>query len=679
MPVDSPEAHRPTELASAVATARGRPGATARGKPGATPKGERPPTREPAAGGAGEPPSDAGSIPLGEVIGERYKLVAHIGSGGQGEVWRAEDVEIAGHTVALKMLFERAATDADRDMQLRELRMLATVSHPAVVQFKDHGWLGGRLWFVMPWYEGQDLERAIPLDRLEARRVFETVAGGLAAVHAKGLRHQDIKPGNIFLAKIDGLEGTMPILLDFGVAAVEGETLVAGSPAYFAPELAAGWPGPSIEVGPAADVFALALALRNALDPAGVPEVGAFDRESLDRRAKELIPPPRGAGLDYLAPSFARWLAIDPAKRPTAAELVHELAILTAPEEHAKERRRTLRRIAPWAGLGLVLASLGGWWGWTQVVAARKAQASEASERAEAERLAQSEAERAEELGSQLGDALVRADTASQRTTDALGRLDAAEAAIASAQGNAEQLRVARDGLRRALAEARTEVQAHQAALGDAQGAMTRLGSDLADARRRLDETRAQLETTRAEREALASERQGLQAQLEALRSQSERQQSELEALQSAQQRLSSAQQALESERDGLRATVEQERAAHAAAEARASAAESELASARAERDRLRAAGTSRPVVTPAGTPSGAIGPAVVSPSATAPAVPPGAITQPTVTPSPAPSQETQPAVTPSAGAAVEPRRGRGRVGSSSVSSSPTVTPSEPP
>lgn len=597
MAVDRPEAHGPTELATND-PARSNKG-TVRGRPGATPKPERPPELVPTNDGK----KDEGSLPLGEIVGDRYKLVAHVGSGGQGEVWRAEDIVISGHVVALKMLFQRANDAADRDLQLRELRMLASVSHPSVVQFKDHGWLGGRLWFVMPWYEGKDLEKSMPLDRAEARRIFEQVAAGLAAVHAKGLRHQDIKPSNIFLAKIAGLEDTLPILLDFGVAATDEEVLVAGSPQYFAPELAASWPTPSADVGPAADVFALALALRLALDPADVPEVGAFDRESLDRRAKVPITPPSGPGLGYLAPHFERWLAIDPSKRPTAAELVRELAVLTAPEEQRRERMATLRRIAPFALGGALLVGLGGFWQWNQIIDARKAQAAETTERLEAEQRAAEEAQRVEQLGSALDEALARADQSSQRTTEALGRLDEAEAAIANAQGNAAQLRTARDRLHAALEEARTHAEAQQAALGEAQAAITRLGSDLATTRRQLEETRTERDTIGADRdrlrtlseqqrteleaqrgqlEALRGQLEAQRAQLEAQRSDLEARTTELETTRRERDQAASARTAAETERDALRTSLEAQRAETRAAEAEASRLRAALAAANA-------------------------------------------------------------------------------------------------
>lgn len=588
---DRPDAHAPTALASGDPVSReatARKGATLKGRPGATPRHEREPASPegtPQGESAGGPAAAyEGSLPLGTIVGDRYKLVAQVGAGGQGEVWRAEDVVIAGHVVALKMLFDRAGSEADRDLLLRELRMLASVSHPSVVQFKDHGWLGGRLWFVMPWYEGSDLERAMPLERAEARRIFEQVAAGLAAVHAKGLRHQDLKPSNIFLAKIAGLEETLPILLDFGVAAAEDEVLVAGSPQYFAPELAASWPTPSADVGPAADVFSLALSLRLVLDPDGVPEVGAFDRPSLERRATELITPPSGPGLAFLAPHFERWLALDPTKRPTAMEFGRELAALTQPEERREERLRTLRRAAPWAAAGALLAALGGWWGWQQIDEARTAQAVQEKERLEAELNAQVQTERAQQLGSELDEARALADQSSQRTSDALGRLDEAQAAIASAAGDAARMRVASE---RALAEARANAQAQQASLEEAQATMTRLSTDLTQTRRQLEDTRTERDTTGAERDRLRNQLEEQRSQLEAARTERdaraadlERARTELERVRGELTSAASARQSAEAEREGLRASVEAARAETRAAEAEASRLRAQLAAA---------------------------------------------------------------------------------------------------
>src|SRR5690606_35972253 len=99
---------------------------------------------------------------VGRVIAGRYAIEARVGSGAFGDVFRARDTEVRGHVVALKLLHQASPSDEERERALRELRLIASVFHPSVVQFKDHGWHEGRLWFVMPWYEGETLE-----DRIE--------------------------------------------------------------------------------------------------------------------------------------------------------------------------------------------------------------------------------------------------------------------------------------------------------------------------------------------------------------------------------------------------------------------------------------------------------------------------------------------------------------------------------
>ena len=456
--------------------------------------------------GATAQPTSSTSLTAGELIGDRYRVVELIGAGAQGEVWRADDVEIDGHVVALKLLTYRATSPEQRDQALRELRMLAAINHPSVVQFKGHGWLGGRLWFAMPWYDGRDLESAMPLDRAEARRVFEVLAGGLAAVHAKGLRHQDIKPSNIFLAKIPGLEQTMPVLLDFGVAAKEGEELVAGSPDYFAPELAAGWPT-TAHLGPEADVFSLALSLRNVLEPETAPTVGVFDRASLDVRATQLIAPLARPDLAFLAPHFARWLAIDPKKRPTAKELVSEFVVLTRPEDLRRERQKLARRVAPFAVSTLVLVLLGGWVAWQSVIEARKATAAEAAQRDAA-------TTRADESAHTAAEALARATASGARTQDALHRLDDAEAQLGAAAGDLAATARARDALRSALSVARAELTTSRVALDDTQARVAALTSQVTDAEARALSTRSELDATRATLGTTTSERDAARTEL---------------------------------------------------------------------------------------------------------------------------------------------------------------------
>ena len=267
-----------------------------------------------------------------------------------------------GHVVALKMLHHPAHSKSAKQSALRELRLIASVFHPSIVQFKDHGWYDERLWFVMPWYDGETLESRLqrePLNRAEALSIFEPLARALAAMHAAGVRHQDVKPENIFLARIPGFgpQEVTPVLLDLGVAATEAEMVVAGTPTYFAPEVAAQFA--SVESKPPvsnkADVFALALSLRNALEPHTQEDVAAGAVDTfIEYRSKETPLPPSRKGLKYLTPFFNRWLSRNAEERPTADELAQELSALSLPEE----RRERLKTIARWT-IPMALALLG--------------------------------------------------------------------------------------------------------------------------------------------------------------------------------------------------------------------------------------------------------------------------------------------------------------------------------
>lgn len=303
-------------------------------------------------------------LPNGTTVGGRYAIEARVGLGAFGDVYRAKDTEVPGHVVALKLLHQAAHSKSAKQASLRELRLIASVFHPSIVQFKDHGWFEERLWFVMPWYDGETLESRLqrePLSRAEALEIFQPLARALAAMHAAGVRHQDVKPENIFLARIPGFNGddVTPVLLDLGVAATEAEMVVAGTPTYFAPEVAAQFA--SVEKKPTvtnkADVFALALSLRNALEPQTQDDVAAGAVDTfIERRAGEAPRPPSRKALRYLGPSFERWLNRNADARPTADELAEELTVLALPEERKKRFRTVLRWTIPMA-LALLGAS----------------------------------------------------------------------------------------------------------------------------------------------------------------------------------------------------------------------------------------------------------------------------------------------------------------------------------
>ncbi|MCB9667798.1 MAG: protein kinase [Myxococcales bacterium] len=313
-------------------------------------------------------PTEEERAPLrhGTLIGGRYAIDQRMGIGSFGDVYRANDTEVDGHVVALKILHHAAISEKARAAALRELRLIASVFHPSIVLFKDHGWFEERLWFVMPWYHGETLEARIarqPLTRFEARQIFEPLARALAAMHAVGVRHQDIKPENIFLAQTSGFglgmtkDSVLPVLLDLGVAATEAEVFLAGTPMYFAPEVAAPFASAPnrVEITGKADIFSLALALRNSLEPQTQEEVeGGAVEAFVQHRVGHVPALPQGKKLQYLHSYFEQWLAVDPNERPTAEEFADQLSVLTRPEERRARAMRTLRWLIPSAAAMLI-------------------------------------------------------------------------------------------------------------------------------------------------------------------------------------------------------------------------------------------------------------------------------------------------------------------------------------
>lgn len=299
-------------------------------------------------------------LEVGSVLANRYEVEGLLGAGTFADVYRARDRDVTDHVVALKMLRRRSGDERSVESALRELQLIASVFHPSVVQLKDHGWHAGHLWFVMPLYRGETLAKRLtrgPLSRREAREIFEPLVEALATMHRAGVRHQDVKPENVFLASLDpdaksehSQKRVLPVLLDLGVAAKDAELVLAGTPAYFAPEVAArfaGIPDPA-PVGPKADVFSMALTLCHALDPSlrehvSHDAVDAF----VSLRATSVPALPEGSELRDLRAHFARWLNFSPDERPSSEELCRELSVLTKREEKRARRLSTLRWALP--------------------------------------------------------------------------------------------------------------------------------------------------------------------------------------------------------------------------------------------------------------------------------------------------------------------------------------------
>ncbi|MCA9574537.1 MAG: protein kinase [Myxococcales bacterium] len=430
----------------------------------------------------------------GRVIAGRYAIEARVGSGAFGDVYRARDTEVRGHVVALKLLHQPSPSEEERERALRELRLIASVFHPSVVQFKDHGWHEGRLWFVMPWYEGETLEDRIerdPLTRQEARAIFEPLARALASMHARGIRHQDIKPENIFLANLPGDTDPLPVLLDLGVAAEDAEMIFAGTPNYFAPEVACQFASVPDKppVGHAADVFALALALRNALEPSTQEDIPANAVETfIEARARHVPELPRNPQLHFLDASLRRWMAFDPDERPTAAELAEELSILTLPERRRARRRRALAVALPLTLMVTLAAGLT--YQHVQQRELSRAMAVQQAERtAESLRgsLVETEAHVEQLRGRVQEGAFTRQELQASLAANS-HRLTTSEARVAALSGTVDELSNQAAALTSALGERRERVANLERELQAAQAQVGTLGQ-------RLDERRQELQT----------------------------------------------------------------------------------------------------------------------------------------------------------------------------------------
>ena len=187
------------------------------------------------------------------VLGERFRVLGHLGGGGMGEVYLAEQVSL-GRRVALKVLRREVGQQPGMSERFRrEARLLSSVEHPAVVRVIDFGTSHDSTCLVMEFAEGETLLQTLGAGALtpeRGRRVMHQLAEGLAAIHDKGIIHRDLKPENVVLTP--GPRGEQARLLDFGIAkllqpdpdakGLSQVGVVLGTPEYLSPEQAMGHP-----------------------------------------------------------------------------------------------------------------------------------------------------------------------------------------------------------------------------------------------------------------------------------------------------------------------------------------------------------------------------------------------------------------------------------------------------
>ncbi|MGH2739296.1 MAG: protein kinase domain-containing protein [Actinomycetota bacterium] len=255
------------------------------------------------------------------LLGGRYEVDAELGAGGMGRVFAGTDTTL-GRTVAIKILAPRFAGD-ERSVERfrREAQAAARLSHPNIVAVFDTGADHGVHYIVMEHIEGRTLGEVLgegPMSRERALEITMNVCDGLAAAHAAGVIHRDVKPGNIMLADDGGVR-----VMDFGIArAVEGDAtltqtgMVMGTASYLSPEQARGE-----HVGTYSDIYSLGCVLYHLLTGhppfAGAPVAVAYQHVSATPTPPSTERPELPASVDR---PVLKAMAKDPLDRYRSAE-----------------------------------------------------------------------------------------------------------------------------------------------------------------------------------------------------------------------------------------------------------------------------------------------------------------------------------------------------------------------
>jgi serine/threonine protein kinase/formylglycine-generating enzyme required for sulfatase activity/lysophospholipase L1-like esterase len=290
-----------------------------------------------------------------------YRVFKVLGAGGMGVVFLAEDTRLKRKVALKAMLPALAASETARQRFLREAQTAAAIEHDHIVAIHQVGEDRGVPFIAMPFLKGEPLDERLKRDKAlpvaEVLRIGRETAKGLAAAHAAGLVHRDIKPANLWLESSGepgaSATGGRVKILDFGLAraAADGAQLtqqgaIIGTPAYMAPEQAAGKP-----VDGRCDLFSLGCVLYR-LATGQLPFKGTDTVSTLMAVATENPRPPaelRPALPRGLSDLVMQLLAKKPDQRPRSAKVVAE-ALQAIAEKAAGETIRVVPKTPPGRG-----------------------------------------------------------------------------------------------------------------------------------------------------------------------------------------------------------------------------------------------------------------------------------------------------------------------------------------
>jgi hypothetical protein len=277
---------------------------------------------------AGDPQAGEATVESDEHVLPGYELLAKIGAGACGVVFKARQLKLDRVVAVKTVAFDKSVSPTVAARFDREAVALAKLRHPNIVQVFDAGHLGGRVFFAMELLEGEDLDRRIaragPLDERAAWWVARQTAVALAHAAGQGIYHRDVKPANLFLCPPPtgfGLPPGVPMVkvTDFGLAHTRRAAdapadrltavgVIVGTPIYMAPEQFS-----QSDVDHRADTYALGATVFHALTgrpPFAAPTVFDVMARKLEG-APRLGPPVSNASADLVAAMMAR----DPAAR----------------------------------------------------------------------------------------------------------------------------------------------------------------------------------------------------------------------------------------------------------------------------------------------------------------------------------------------------------------------------